>query len=125
MSDLKVGMHAKIKQGKKGKLHISAKTHSGKKKKKAAPVDSAALEAPVKAEEFDYVDGTDSLSRAQPQKQQVKEKKGLFSFLKKKPKDQKPLEVGAPEEKPTKKKKNKKVKEEPKPEDKKKEDDGF
>ena len=36
LADLKVGMSAKVKPGKKGHVHISAKTKSGKKKKKSA-----------------------------------------------------------------------------------------
>jgi hypothetical protein len=35
LSDVKVGMHAKVKMGKKGHFMISAKTHAGKKKKTA------------------------------------------------------------------------------------------
>jgi len=33
LADLKVGMHAKVRHGKKGHLALNAKTHSGKKKK--------------------------------------------------------------------------------------------
>jgi hypothetical protein len=36
LADVKVGMHAKVKKGKKGRLVVSAKTHAGKKKKSAA-----------------------------------------------------------------------------------------
>jgi hypothetical protein len=36
LADLKVGMKAKVKPGKKGHLVIAAKTHSAKKKKKPA-----------------------------------------------------------------------------------------
>jgi hypothetical protein len=36
LADVKVGMKAKVKHGKKGHLEIVAKTHSAKKKKKTA-----------------------------------------------------------------------------------------
>lgn len=36
LADVKVGMKAKVKHGKKGHLEIAAKTHSAKKKKKTA-----------------------------------------------------------------------------------------
>ena len=35
LADVKVGMKAKVTPGKKGHVHISAKSHSGKKKKKS------------------------------------------------------------------------------------------
>jgi hypothetical protein len=33
LADVKVGMRAKVKEGRNGRLHISAKSHSGKKRK--------------------------------------------------------------------------------------------
>lgn len=102
-----------------------------KKKKKEAPVDSAAQQAPVKAaDDFDYVDEDEQLKAQQQQEQQTapQEKKGPFSFLKKKKKDQAPSEKPAKKKK-EKKKKEKKPKEEEAPpaveEEKKSEDEGF
>jgi hypothetical protein len=86
-----------------------------KKKKKEAPVDSAALKAPVKSEhDFDYVDEDEQLKAQQAQQQASpkKEKKGPFSFLKKKDKGSTPP---AEKKKKEKKEKEKKPKEEAPP----------
>lgn len=124
------GADGKAAKGKKEKKGFFGFFKNLFKKKKEAPVDSAAQKAPVRAEDdFDYVDEDEQLKAQQRQEQQTapKEKKGPFSFLKKK-KDQ------APAEKPAKKKKEKKEKK-PKEEEeippavegdeKKTEDEGF
>jgi hypothetical protein len=127
-------------EGKSGKGKKEKKGFFGffknlfKKKKKEAPVDSAALQPPVKSEhDFDYVDEDEQLKEPQTQAAPQKKKKGLFSFLKK---DKAPEDQSTPPaEKPAKKKKEKKQKDKkqkeeeipPAVEDEKKEDDegGF
>lgn len=97
-----------------------------KKKKKAEP-DSTAQPAPVVPEEedFDFVEEQDSVQTAEPQ-EQTKQKKGIFSFLKKKDKGEKDA---AKKEKVRKKKEKKPKKEEPLVEEEKpkeeEDDDGF
>lgn len=100
------------------------------KKKKKDASDTTNLQAPVKSsDDFDYVDEEELPPGTTAIEPEGKQKKGAFSFLKKKDKTAaNPTDGTAPtEEKPKRKKKEKKVKtEEPKPEEKKKdEDDGF
>jgi hypothetical protein len=120
----------KSAKGKKAKKGIFSFFKGLFKKKNKAATDSTNLQAPVKSsDDFDYVEedvlppGTTAIEP------KAKEKKGIFSFLKKKNKAVAPPDLNAPaEEKPKKKRKVKKVKaEDPKPEEEKKkeEDDGF
>ena len=100
------------------------------KKKNKDVIDSTDLQVPTKsADDFDYVDEDALPPGTTAIEPEVKQKKGIFSFLKKKDKTAaNPTDTTAPtEEKPKRKKKAKKSSaDEPKPEEKKKsEDDGF
>lgn len=116
----------KSKKGKKGFFK-----NLFKRKNKDA-VDSATLQAPVKSQEdFDYIDEDGQDNPKADVQEEPQEKKGLFSFLKKKDKNKQPKVDGAPtEEKPKKKKKEKKQKKAkeavtPAEETEEEEDDGF
>ena len=106
------------------------------KRKKKDAVDSATLQAPVKSEnDFDYVDEGGEETTQANDVQEKPQKKGLFSFFKKKDKSKQAEVDTAPtgEEKPKKKKKEKKAKkpkvsakpEEKSDEEAEEEDDGF
>jgi hypothetical protein len=92
------------------------------RKKKKDEVDSASLLPPPKSEdEFDFIDENESVQPdGQTPAESQKQKKGLFSFLKKKPRG----EAEVPDEPKEKKKKEKKPKNEP-AEKEQEEDDGF
>ncbi|MBL7856801.1 MAG: hypothetical protein JNM57_03860 [Cyclobacteriaceae bacterium] len=80
------------------------------KKKKATATDSTSLVAPVRSEsEFDYVDDEEGNVKENVALEEKKEKKGAFSFLKKKDKAQTTGDQ-LPSDKPAKKKKEKKQK---------------
>lgn len=117
----------KSKKGKKGFFKNLFK------RKKKDEVDSTLLPAPVKAEDdFDYIDENEQANPQGDIQEEPQEKKGPFSFLKKKDKNKQPKVDGAPgteeeAKKKKKEKKQKKVKEAVTPADEaeEEEDDGF
>ncbi|MEP6734469.1 MAG: hypothetical protein ABJA70_03055 [Chryseolinea sp.] len=119
------------KKGKKGKKGISGFFKNLFKKKKKSVADSLSTEPAKPTEDFDYVDDNEGTTPAIDAKEQPKQKKSPFSFLKKKEKTPAATSGGVSSDKKEKKKKAKKekkskIKDEVKPDDpKKEEDDGF
>jgi hypothetical protein len=74
---------SKEASGKKGKKKGGFFKNLFKKKPKEE-IDSTAIKAPPAADEFDYVEESDSTSQAEIPQPKVKEKKGLFGKKKKK-----------------------------------------
>lgn len=117
--------------GKKEKKGIKGFFKNLFKRKKKDDADTTELAPPPK-EEFDFVDTTGVENTAGPQQRQEtkKEKKGFFSFLKKKDKTGDAADADQPADKPKKEKKRKKKKKDEAPVEEKKEeeeekDDGF
>ncbi|MEO5977822.1 MAG: hypothetical protein ABIS36_15045 [Chryseolinea sp.] len=119
------------KAAKKGKKGISGFFKNLFKKKKKSVADSLSTEPAKPTEDFDYVDDNEGTTPAIDAKEQPKQKKSPFSFLKKKEKTPAATSGGVSSDKKEKKKKAKKekkskIKDEVKPDDpKKEEDDGF